>query len=60
MLDGEPGEMIDLAIRTARRAFDEIGACNALLDEASDRGTAIAQDLLADLTAENCIHDPSP
>ncbi|WP_326611131.1 hypothetical protein OG949_17275 [Streptomyces scopuliridis] len=53
MLDGEPGELIDLAIRTTQRAFDEIGTCNALLDEASDRGAAIAEDLLAHLTAEN-------
>ncbi|MCP3818406.1 hypothetical protein NLX86_09845 [Streptomyces sp. A3M-1-3] len=42
LLEGEPGEVIELAIRTAQRAFDEIGACNAVLDHASDRSAAPA------------------
>lgn len=45
MLTGEPGDVIDMALQTAQRAFDEIDSCNTLLDTASDRAHALAQEL---------------
>ncbi|WP_434593121.1 hypothetical protein [Streptomyces sp. A5-4] len=50
MLAGEPGDVLDLALRTAQRAFEEIGACNTRLDMASERGKAIARELEDRLT----------
>ncbi|MFJ1595483.1 hypothetical protein [Streptomyces sp. NPDC088261] len=44
-LAGEPGRLIELALSTAQRAFDEIGVCNSVLDEVSDRGEEIAKEL---------------
>lgn len=51
MLAGEPGDALDLALRTAQRAFDEIGACNTLLDTASERRKDLARELEDRLTA---------
>ncbi|WP_405796198.1 hypothetical protein [Streptomyces sp. NBC_01506] len=50
-LAGEPGDALDLALRAAQRAFDEIGACNTRLDTALERGKAIAWELEDRLTA---------
>ncbi|MFF6997632.1 hypothetical protein ACFY93_22105 [Streptomyces sp. NPDC008313] len=45
MLRGEPGDVLDMALRTAQRAFVEIDACNSLLDAASERAHALAREL---------------
>ncbi|MEU2465576.1 hypothetical protein ABZ580_15355 [Streptomyces sp. NPDC012486] len=45
ILSGEPGDVLDLALRAAQRAFDEIGACNTQLDTASERGKALAREI---------------
>ncbi|MFF4480234.1 hypothetical protein ACFY1A_24940 [Streptomyces sp. NPDC001520] len=45
MLTGEPGDVLDMALRTAQRAFAEIDACNTLLDRASERAHALAREL---------------
>ncbi|MFE2690562.1 hypothetical protein [Streptomyces mirabilis] len=45
MLRGEPGDVLDMALRTAQRAFAEIDACNTLLDTASERAHALAREL---------------
>ncbi|MEU9057936.1 hypothetical protein AB0D13_03295 [Streptomyces sp. NPDC048430] len=45
MLAGEPGEVLDLALRATQRAFDEIDACNTQLDAASERGKALAREI---------------
>ncbi|MFI9567865.1 hypothetical protein [Streptomyces rishiriensis] len=45
MLRGEPGDVLDMALRTAQRAFAEIDACNTLLDAASERAHALAREL---------------
>ncbi|MER7696829.1 hypothetical protein [Streptomyces sp. NPDC096095] len=49
MLTGEPGDVLDMALRATQRAFDEIGVCNKLLDTASERGKALAREL------EDCL-----
>jgi hypothetical protein len=45
MLTGEPGDVLDMALQTAQRAFAEIDACNSLLDAASERAHALAREL---------------
>lgn len=45
MLTGEPGDVLDMALQTAQRAFAEIDACNTLLDTASERAHALAREL---------------
>ncbi|MGW6309521.1 hypothetical protein [Streptomyces niveus] len=59
MLDGEPGDVLDLALRAAQRAFDEIGACNTQLDTASERGKAIARELEEHLAAGDSAAAPA-
>lgn len=58
MLTGEPGDVLDMALRTARRAFDEIDVCNTLLDTASERGKALARELEDGLTEGNSAAVP--
>lgn len=50
MLRGEPGDVLDMALQTAQRAFDEIDACNTLLDTTSERAHALARELEGRLT----------
>lgn len=57
-VQGGVGETLDLAVRAAQRAFDEIRACNAVLDRASLRCEEIEETLHVCLTHENA--EPIP
>lgn len=58
MLAGESGDVLDLALQTAQRAFDEIGSCNTLLDTASERAHVLARELEGHLAEGNSAAVP--
>ncbi|MEU2234615.1 hypothetical protein [Streptomyces vietnamensis] len=50
--EGDPPAMVTAAIHTAGRAFSELDACDAVIDDASEAGRAIADRLGALLATE--------